>query len=79
MKILIVSQYYYPENFIINDLAKSLKKSGSYVEVLTALPNYPSGYFFKGYSFFSKKTEWIDEIKLIDQEYFQDLVEKNYS
>ena len=64
MKILIVSQYYYPENFIINDLAKSLKKSGSYVEVLTALPNYPSGYFFKGYSFFSKKTEWIDEIKI---------------
>ncbi len=64
MKILIVSQYYYPENFIINDVAKSLKKSGAYIEVLTGLPNYPSGYFFEGYSFFSKKSEWIDEIKI---------------
>ena len=27
MNILIVSQYFYPENFRINDLANELKKS----------------------------------------------------
>ena len=41
MKILILSQYFWPENFKINELALELKKH--YVEVLTGVPNYPSG------------------------------------
>ena len=64
MKILIISQYYYPENFIINDVAHSLKKRGNHIEVLTALPNYPGGRFFNGYNFFSKGTETIKGIKI---------------
>lgn len=55
MKILIVSQYFWPENFRINDLAVGLKKKGHDVTVLTGLPNYPSGNFYKGYGFFKKK------------------------
>ncbi len=64
MKILIISQYYYPENFIINDVADSLKKRGNHIEVLTALPNYPRGRFFKGFNFFSKGTEIIKGVKI---------------
>lgn len=49
MKILIVSQYFYPENFRINNLALELKKRGHEITVLTGLPNYPKGEYFEGY------------------------------
>lgn len=52
MKILIVSQYFWPENFKINDLALALKSRGYEVVILTGMPNYPQGSFFKGYGFF---------------------------
>lgn len=52
MKILIVSQYFWPEGFLVNNLAIELKKRGHDVTVLTGLPNYPTGTFFNGYSFF---------------------------
>ena len=50
MNILIVSQYFWPENFRINDLALGLKEKGNKVTVLTGFPNYPEGSFFSGYS-----------------------------
>ena len=53
MKILIVSQYFYPENFRINDLCNELIDRGHEVSVLTGIPNYPLGSFFKGYNFYS--------------------------
>ena len=40
MKILIVTQYYFPENFKSNDLSFELQKRGHDVTVLTGLPNY---------------------------------------
>lgn len=43
MKILIVSQHFYPEPFRINDIAVSLVQMGHEVSVVTGLPNYPSG------------------------------------
>jgi glycosyltransferase involved in cell wall biosynthesis len=52
MKILIVTQYFWPEQFIINSLGAELQKRGHEVSVLTGLPNYPEGQFAKGYSFF---------------------------
>jgi colanic acid biosynthesis glycosyl transferase WcaI len=51
MKILVVSQHFYPESFRINDWALSLHKMGHEVTVLTGLPNYPKGELFSGYSF----------------------------
>ena len=41
MRILVVCQYYYPENFQINDIAEQLTADGHEVTVLTGLPNYP--------------------------------------
>lgn len=49
MKILIICQYYYPEQFLINDIAPQLVKDGHEVTVLTGLPNYPDGVIKKGY------------------------------
>ncbi|MFR1758078.1 MAG: hypothetical protein ACLSWA_14530 [Thomasclavelia spiroformis] len=57
MKILIVSQYFYPENFRINDLALELKKRGNEVDVLTGKPNYPQGEYYDGYSFKGNEDE----------------------
>jgi glycosyltransferase involved in cell wall biosynthesis len=50
MKVLVVSQYFWPESFIINDLVKSLAFQGHTVKVLTGKPNYPDGVVFPGYS-----------------------------
>ncbi len=41
MKILIVSQYFWPENFRINDLTQDLREKGHDIAVLTGIPNYP--------------------------------------
>lgn len=51
MKILIVTQYFWPEEFRVNDLAVDLVKRGHHVTVLTGNPNYPKGKFHKGYGF----------------------------
>ena len=62
--ILVVSQYFYPEQFRINDICKALIEKGYEVTVLTGIPNYPEGKFYKGYSFFSS-SEIYDGIKII--------------
>lgn len=49
LRVLIANQYYWPENFRINDIAKTLIKKGIEVEVLTGKPNYPRGEIFDGY------------------------------
>ena len=52
MRILIVSQYFWPENFRVNDLSTGLVQRGHQVTVLTGIPNYPDGKFYTGYNFF---------------------------
>lgn len=49
MKILIVTQYYYPEQFQINEIAPELVKRGHEVTVLCGIPNYPKGVVLQGY------------------------------
>lgn len=49
MKVLVVSQYFWPETFIINDLVKTLFLQGHEVVVATGKPNYPEGLLFSGY------------------------------
>ncbi len=45
----MVSQYFWPENFRINDLVKEWVQRGHEVTVLTGLPNYPGGEVFPEY------------------------------
>ena len=47
--ILLITQYFYPETFRVNDMACEWVKRGYKVTVLTGIPNYPMGKFFPGY------------------------------
>ncbi|WET70808.1 glycosyltransferase family 4 protein [Sphingobacterium sp.] len=60
MRILIVSQYFWPENFRINDIALGLQERGHEIIVLTAYPNYPQGKFYNGYEGKPKVEIWND-------------------
>lgn len=50
MKVLFISQYFFPEQMSNNNLAKQLAAREHQVSVYTAVPNYPAGEFFEGYS-----------------------------
>ena len=64
MKILIISQYYFPEQFQINEIAPELVKRGHDVTVLCGIPNYPKGVVFDGY-------ENEERVKDREREYFE--------
>lgn len=49
MKILIVSQYFWPENMRINEMVKDFSAKGYEITVLTGVPNYPDGKIFQEY------------------------------
>lgn len=65
MRILIVSQYFWPEEFRINELSRMLAERGHHVTVLTGIPNYPGGNFFSGYGFIRKSVENYFGVKII--------------
>ena len=50
MRILVVTQHFWPENFRINDIVEGFVQDGLDVDVLCGLPNYPKGEWFPGYS-----------------------------
>lgn len=61
MRILVVTQYFWPESFRINDLVAGLTEKGHAVTVVTGMPNYPSGELFKGYGVFTPAVEKFGE------------------
>ena len=62
--ILVVSQYFYPETFRINDMCREWVKRGYKVTVITGIPNYPMGKIFEGYGLFKKKYEVWNGIEI---------------
>ena len=64
-RVLLVTQYFQPENFKCNDIAFELQRRGYEVTVLTAIPNYPQGKYFDGYGLFKRRVEHIDGVKVI--------------
>lgn len=64
-KILLVSQYFYPEQFRINDICSEWVKKGYDVEVVSGTPNYPFGRFYEGYGFLKKRKEVYNGIKIL--------------
>jgi len=65
VRILIVTQYFWPENFRITDLAIGLKDKGHDVTVLTGMPNYPKGKIYEGYSWWKNRREDMQGIPII--------------
>ena len=62
MKILFISQYFYPETFRGNDIAFHLAEKGHSVHVVAGIPNYPDGKFYDGYGLFRKRREVINGV-----------------
>ena len=48
-RILLVSEVFWPEDFLINDLAQEWQEMGYHVEVLTQYPSYPQSYVYENY------------------------------
>lgn len=63
--ILVVSQYFYPEEFRINDICKEWVRRGYQVTVVTGIPNYPQGRFFRGYGWLKRRREVYEGIQVI--------------
>lgn len=63
-KILILTQYFYPENFRSSDLAFEMVKRGHEVTALVGIPNYPKGEYYEGYGIFKKRIETINGVKI---------------
>lgn len=57
MRLLVISQYFWPEDFRINDIARDLVSRGHSVTVLCGTPNYPTGKFFSGHGWFRRTRE----------------------
>lgn len=49
LHVLVVSQYFWPESFRINEITQTLVEKGISVDVLTGKPNYPEGQILEGY------------------------------
>lgn len=64
MRILLVTQYFYPEVFKSNDLAFELAKRGHQVDALVGIPNYPEGKYYKGYGIFKKRHEVVNGVNV---------------
>lgn len=64
MRILLVTQYFYPENFKSNDIAFELAKKGHQIEVLTGIPNYPEGKFYKGYGILRNRHHAVEGVRI---------------
>jgi len=50
LKLLVISQYFWPESFRINQVVEDLRAEGAEVTVLTGQPHYPEGRTFPGYA-----------------------------
>lgn len=66
MKILILSQYFWPEHFVINDIVRLLDEQGHSVVVATGKPNYPDGDVFEGYRAMGTLRErYLDRVEVL--------------
>ena len=65
MRVLLVTQYFHPENFKSNDVAFEMARRGHDVTVLTGLPNYPGGKIFDGYGLFRRRVETVNGVKVL--------------
>ena len=64
MRILVVSQYYYPEPFRINEVCEELVKRGHEVTVITSNPNYPEGNIYQGYKNINQ-SEMVNGVEVV--------------
>lgn len=64
MRVVLISQYFFPEQFSNNAIAKNLVERGHDVHAVPCVPNYPAGTFFQGYSNQSRRSETWEGVKI---------------
>lgn len=64
MKILVVSQIYWPEPFPTTDICEGLAQLGHEVHVITDVPNYPMGYIYPDYKGGKRRQEERNGVKI---------------
>ncbi|MFT5519472.1 MAG: colanic acid biosynthesis glycosyl transferase WcaI [Enterobacterales bacterium] len=73
MKIVFISQWYYPEpDGRVSALAEGLVEKGHEVTVITAFPNYPQGKIYDGYKVSLFQREAINGVNVIRLPIFAD-------
>lgn len=65
MRILIVTNHFWPENFHINDLAVGLKERGHEVTVYSGVPDYPGGRYYHGYGIIKRRVDNYRGIRVV--------------
>lgn len=63
--IIVITQYFHPEPFRINDMCLEWVKRGYKITVLTGVPNYPQGEFYEGYSKRERRNENWNGVEII--------------
>lgn len=64
MKVIIVTQNFYPDNFLVNDISQYLAKD-NHVTVLTGLPDYAKNRVPDQYKWFKKRHEIYNGVEII--------------
>ena len=65
IRILILSQYFWPEPFKISELANELSNSNLEVTVVTSVPNYPDGVVYEQYRNNPQQFEKLGNVEII--------------
>ena len=64
-RILIYTNHFYPEQFKINEIVEWISTENFSVRVVTCIPNYPQGKFYKGFGFKSIRSSFFkDNVKV---------------
>ena len=64
MKILVVCQHYWPENFRVTEICEALVERGHQVTALVGLPNYPDGVVPKEYRRFRNRRQTRNGVEI---------------
>jgi glycosyltransferase involved in cell wall biosynthesis len=62
LRLCIFTNHFFPEDFKINDIAFELVKRGYEITVITAIPDYPQGKYYDGYSLFKRRREYVNDV-----------------
>lgn len=65
MKILFISQYFYPETFRGNEICFDWAERGDDVTVISGIPNYPKGKFYGGFGIFKRNRELVNGVQVV--------------
>jgi glycosyltransferase involved in cell wall biosynthesis len=65
MKLCIFTNHFYPEIFRVNDIVFEFAQKGYEITVITAIPDYPQGKFYDGYSLFKRRREVVNKVRVI--------------